>query len=104
MSEKQTILVTGGCGFIGTNFVRLLIQSGRYRVVNLDAMTYAANALSLQDLEEHPNYVFVKGSITDRELISSLLEKYHPSGVIHLAAESHVDRSIPKVFIISEKY
>ena len=94
MAEKQTVLLTGGSGFIGTNMVRLLIDSRRYRVVNLDAMTYAANALSLQDLTGHPDYVFVKGSITDRDLVSSLFEKYHPAGVMHLAAESHVDRSI----------
>src|SRR5512138_702250 len=94
MNTLKTVLITGGSGFIGTNFVRLLIQSGEYRVINLDALTYAANALSLQDLEDHPNYVFVKGSITDRELVSSLFENYHPAGVMHLAAESHVDRSI----------
>src|SRR5215204_6427752 len=94
MAEKQTIFVTGGSGFIGANMVRLLLKSGPYRVVNLDALTYAANALSLQDLEGNPDYVFVKGNITDRELVSSLFEKYHPSGVMHLAAESHVDRSI----------
>ena len=94
MTEKQTVLVTGGSGFIGTNFVRLLVQSGEYRVVNLDALTYAANSLSLADLEGDPNYVFVKGNITDRELVSSLFAKYQPVGVFHLAAESHVDRSI----------
>ncbi len=94
MTEKQTILITGGSGFIGANMVRLLLKSGPYRVVNLDALTYAANALSLQDLEGNPDYVFVKGNITDRELVSSLFEKYHPAGVMHLAAETHVDRSI----------
>lgn len=94
MIEKQIILVTGGCGFIGTNLVRLLVNSGRYRVVNLDALTYAANPLSLADLDGNPDYVFVKGSITDRTLVASLLEKHRPAGVMHLAAESHVDRSI----------
>jgi dTDP-glucose 4,6-dehydratase len=94
MTEKQTVLVTGGCGFIGTNFVRLLVKSGKYHVVNLDVLTYAANALSLADLDGHPDYAFVKGSITDRELVSSLFTKYQPAGVFHLAAESHVDRSI----------
>ena len=94
MAEKQTILLTGGCGFIGTNMVRLLIDSGKYRVVNLDALTYAANRLSLEDLEGHPDYEFVRGNITDSLLVSSLFSKYHPFGVMHLAAESHVDRSI----------
>ena len=94
MADKQTILLTGGCGFIGTNMVRLLIGSGMYRVVNLDALTYAANPLSLQDLEDNPDYVFIRGDITDRELVSSLFSKYQPAGVMHLAAESHVDRSI----------
>jgi len=94
MANKETILLTGGSGFIGTNMVRLLVSSGRYCVVNLDALTYAANALSLQDLEGNPDYIFAQGSITDRDLVVSLFEKYHPVGVMHLAAESHVDRSI----------
>jgi dTDP-glucose 4,6-dehydratase len=94
MIKKETVIVTGGSGFIGTNLVRLLVKSGAYRVVNLDALTYAANALSLADLEGNPDYVFVKGNITDRELVSSLFAQYQPAGVMHLAAESHVDRSI----------
>ncbi|MEP0804822.1 MAG: dTDP-glucose 4,6-dehydratase [Chloroflexota bacterium] len=94
MNNKQTVIVTGGCGFIGTNFVRLLIQSGMYKVVNLDALTYAANPLSLADLENHPDYTFVKGNITDGALVASLFEKHQPAGIFHFAAESHVDRSI----------
>lgn len=94
MPEKQTVLVTGGCGFIGTNLVRLLAGSGQYHVVNLDALTYAANPLSLIDLADNPNYEFVKGNITDRQLVTSLLEAHRPVGVFHLAAETHVDRSI----------
>lgn len=94
MVGKPTILITGGCGFIGTNLVRLLMKSGQYRVVNVDALTYAANPLSLADLEDNPDYMFVKGNITDRALVSSLLDKHQPVGVLHLAAESHVDRSI----------
>jgi dTDP-glucose 4,6-dehydratase len=94
MAEKQTVLVTGGCGFIGTNFVRMLISSGAYHVVNLDALTYAANPLSLADLDGNPDYEFVKGNITDRALVMSLFEKCRPAVVFHLAAESHVDRSI----------
>jgi len=94
MSIKETVIVTGGNGFIGTNLVRLLVGSGQYKVVNLDVLTYAANPLSLADLDGDPDYVFVKGNITDRELVSSLFSKYEPVGVFHLAAESHVDRSI----------
>jgi len=94
MTDKKTIIVTGGSGFIGTNLVRLLVQSGEYRVVNLDALTYAANALSLEDLKENPRYVFMQGNITDRALLDSLFAQYQPIGVMHLAAESHVDRSI----------
>src|SRR5436190_14440493 len=94
MAEKKTVFVTGGCGFIGTNFVRLLIQSGDYRVVNLDVLTYAANPLSLADLEGNSDYIFVNGNIMDRELVASLFTKYQPAGAFHLAAESHVDRSI----------
>ncbi len=94
MPEKRTVLVTGGCGFIGTNLVRLLIASRNYRVVNLDALTYAANPLSLADLAGNPDYEFVRGNITDQELVTSLLERYRPAGVFHLAAETHVDRSI----------
>jgi dTDP-glucose 4,6-dehydratase len=94
MAEKPTILLTGGSGFIGTNMVRLLVHGGQYRLVNLDALTYAANPISLEDLEGHPDYEFVNGNITDGELVSSLFTKYHPAGVMHFAAETHVDRSI----------
>lgn len=94
MPETRTVLITGGCGFIGANLVRLLVDSGNYHVVNLDALTYAANPLSLADLADHPRYKFVKGNITDRRLVAALFEKYQPVGVLHLAAETHVDRSI----------
>ena len=101
MIDKKTVIITGGNGFIGTNMVRLLINSKAYRVVNLDALTYAANALSLADLEGNQDYVFVKGNIIDSELVASLFEQYQPVGIFHLAAESHVDRSIvsPEDFI-----
>ena len=94
MARKQTLLITGGSGFIGTNLVRLFLRRAGYRIVNLDVLTYAANPFSLADLEGNQDYVFVKGNIMDRELVSSLLAKYQPVGLLHLAAESHVDRSI----------
>lgn len=94
MTGLHTILITGGSGFIGANLVRFLLQDNEYKVVNLDALTYAANPLSLADLEGSPDYRFVKGNILDRELVASLLAEYEPVGILHLAAESHVDRSI----------
>ena len=94
MPERKTVLVTGGSGFIGANLVRMLVSSGNYRVVNLDHLTYAANPLSLADLEGNPAYEFVHASITDRERVRSLLTRVQPAGILHLAAESHVDRSI----------
>ena len=80
MPNKETVIVTGGSGFIGTNMVRLLVDSGKYRVVNLDALTYAANAASLADLDQSQDYIFVNGNITDSELVASLFEKYQPAG------------------------
>ena len=97
MTRQHTVLITGGNGFIGANLVRMLAYSGEYRVVNLDALTYAANRLSLADLEGQPGYIFVQGDIVDRELVLSLLTKYKPVGILHLAAETHVDRSILSV-------
>ncbi len=91
---KQTLFVTGGSGFIGANLVRLLIRAGTFRVVNLDLLTYAANPLSLAGLEKDPNYIFVHGNIGDRGLVDTMLKQYQPAGIFHLAAESHVDRSI----------
>lgn len=98
----QTILVTGGAGFIGSHVVRLFVnQYPDYRIVNLDKLTYAGNLENLRDIEKAPNYTFEKGDIVDADFIFSLFEKYNFDGVIHLAAESHVDRSIanPMEFI-----
>lgn len=98
----KTILVTGGAGFIGSNFIPYFIESHpEYKVVNLDALTYAGNLENLQDVEGNPRYVFVKGDICDRSLIESLFTKYDFEGIIHFAAESHVDNSIsgPEAFI-----
>lgn len=89
-----TILVTGGAGFIGSNLVHYLLKKDDTTVINLDKLTYAGNLESLQDVIDDERYNFVQGDICDQELVSSVLAKYRPSAVMHLAAESHVDRSI----------
>ncbi len=88
------ILVTGGAGFIGSNFVIHAVNSGRHKIVNLDKLTYAGNLETLKSISGHENYLFVYGDIGDKKLVSSLLEKHHPYAIINFAAESHVDRSI----------
>ncbi|WP_414528898.1 dTDP-glucose 4,6-dehydratase [Nodularia chucula] len=97
----QTVLVTGGAGFIGANFVLLARQRQWANIINLDKLSYAGNLESLAELEDDLNYHFVQGDIGDFELVSSLLEKYQPDAIINFAAESHVDRSIlsPEDFI-----
>ncbi|AHF04544.1 dTDP-glucose 4,6-dehydratase [Marichromatium purpuratum 984] len=90
----QTLLVTGGAGFIGSNFVRLALAQPDVRVVNLDLLTYAGNLDSLADLEDEPRHHFVRGDIGDRELVSRLLREHQVDAVVNFAAESHVDRSI----------
>ncbi len=100
MSErKKTILVTGGAGFIGGNFV--LMAVGDYSIVNLDALTYAGNLDTLESLRDSPDHTFVRGDIGDRGLVGSLLAEHRPRAVINFAAETHVDRSIdgPKAFV-----
>lgn len=93
------ILITGGAGFIGSHVVRLFVNKyPNYQIVNLDALTYAGNLENIKDVENHKNYTFVKGDITDESLMNSLFQKYRFDGVIHLAAESHVDRSIKDPF------
>ena len=96
---KQTLLVTGGAGFIGGNFV--LGAVGRFKVVNLDALTYAGNPESLDGVAGDPDHVFVEGRIGDRELVGRLLAEHKPRAVVNFAAETHVDRSIdgPAVFV-----
>jgi dTDP-glucose 4,6-dehydratase len=90
----MNILVTGGAGFIGSNFIRYLLQEGQQRVINLDKLTYAGNLENLAGLEGHPRYHFVRGDIGDAELVGSLLREQKISAVVHFAAESHVDRSV----------
>jgi len=102
MAFEKSILVTGGAGFIGSHVIRLLVNKySTYRIVNLDLLTYAGNLENLSDIESADNYTFEKGDIVDTDFINLLFEKYAFDGVIHLAAESHVDRSIedPMAFI-----
>ncbi|CAK8713949.1 dTDP-glucose 4,6-dehydratase [Candidatus Electrothrix laxa] len=98
----KTVLVTGGCGFIGANFVRLLLETHQdWRVVNLDKLTYAGNLYNLEDVSEYPHYRFVRGDICDQGLLGNLFLEEQIDTVVHFAAESHVDRSItgPAEFI-----
>ena len=100
VSLQPKLLVTGGAGFIGSNFVHLAIARG-FRVTNLDKLTYAGNPENLAALARHPAYVFVRGDIGDRELVTRLLEAERPQSIVNFAAESHVDRSIdePGAFV-----
>lgn len=98
----KDILVTGGAGFIGSNFIRLMLQKyPEYKIINLDALTYAGNLENLRDVEDNPNYIFIKADIRDRSQIDRIFAQYEFVHVINFAAESHVDRSIedPEVFL-----
>jgi dTDP-glucose 4,6-dehydratase len=94
-NARKNILITGGAGFIGSHVVRRFVTKySHYKVFNLDALTYAGNLENLEDVEQVPNYSFIKGDITDADLVNDLFSENTFDGVIHLAAESHVDRSI----------
>ncbi len=102
MAYQKNILVTGGAGFIGSHVVRRLVtRYPNYHIINFDALTYAGNLANLSDIEKMPNYTFVKGDITDEGAVNEVFTKYTIDTVVHLAAESHVDRSIsnPLAFV-----
>jgi dTDP-glucose 4,6-dehydratase len=104
MEFAKTIIITGGAGFIGSHVVRRFVTAyPDYQIINLDKLTYAGNLANLRDIEAKPNYKFVKGDIVDAAFIDQLFENFQPDAVIHLAAESHVDRSIssPTEFVMT---
>lgn len=98
----KNILITGGAGFIGSHVVRLFVNKyPECRIINLDKLTYAGNLNNLRDIESKPNYVFVRADVCDYEMICGILKEYEVDGIIHLAAESHVDRSIKDPFLFA---
>ncbi|MDE6521299.1 MAG: dTDP-glucose 4,6-dehydratase [Muribaculaceae bacterium] len=99
MKNKKNILITGGAGFIGSHVVRLFVNKyPDYHIINLDKLTYAGNLANLKDIEDKPNYTFVRADIADLEEMRRIVKEYKIDGIIHLAAESHVDRSIKDPF------
>jgi len=99
---SKTLMITGGAGFIGSNFIHLLINETDYTVINVDSLTYSGNLENLRSVEKNPRYAFCKASINDRTNIEKILSSYKVDGIIHFAAESHVDRSIESAALFFE--
>ena len=99
----QNILITGGVGFIGSNFVKLMLNNYDYNIINLDLLTYAGNLENLREIEGKSNYTFIKGDICDKKLVDEIFTEYDIDTVVNFAAESHVDRSIenPEIFLLN---
>nr|WP_257534906.1 GDP-mannose 4,6-dehydratase [Helicobacter winghamensis] len=103
MDFQRNILITGGAGFIGSHLVRFFVKKyPKYRIVNLDKLTYAGNLANLLEIKKKQNYIFEYADICDIKSVRSIFEKYKIDGVIHLAAESHVDRSIDEPFAFAK--
>ena len=103
MEHKRNIMITGGAGFIGSHVVRLFVNKyPEYHIINVDKLTYAGNLANLKDIEQKPNYTFVKADICDFDTMNELIKNEHIDGIIHLAAESHVDRSIRDPFTFAQ--
>ena len=101
--NKRVLLITGGAGFIGSHVVRLFVNKyPEYKIINLDKLTYAGNLANLKDIEDKPNYRFVRMDICDFEGVLKLMQEEQVDGIIHLAAESHVDRSIKDPFTFAQ--
>jgi len=99
-SNTISILITGGCGFIGSNFIPFFLEKySQYQIINLDKLTYAGNRDNVKEVENNPRYKFIQGDICDRTLIENIFREYDIQGVIHFAAESHVDTSIKKPYV-----